>query len=48
MIRILQGEQVSGFLDRKRSSDVEVDKVVARIIDEVRREGDAALHRYAC
>jgi histidinol dehydrogenase len=46
MIRILQGEQISGFLDRKRSSDAEVDKTVARIIDDVRRDGDAALHRY--
>jgi histidinol dehydrogenase len=47
MIRILQGEQISGFLNRKRSSDTEVDKTVARIIDDVRRDGDAALHRYA-
>jgi histidinol dehydrogenase len=47
MIRTLQGEQIAGFLDRKRSSDVEVDKTVSRIIDDVRREGDAALHRYA-
>ncbi len=47
MIRILQGEQISGLLNRKRLSDIEVDKTVARIIDDVRREGDAALHRYA-
>jgi len=47
MIRTLQGEQIAGFLNRKRSSDCEIDKTVARIIDDVRREGDAALHRYA-
>ncbi len=47
MIRTLHGEQIADFLNRKRSSDAEVDKTVARIIDEVRGEGDGALRRYA-
>ena len=35
------------FLNRDLRAEKDVEAVVAEVLDTVRREGDAALHRYA-